>query len=503
MVYVQGKARIRHAGTGKVYEFSADQIAFQEVGSYERQMGPEITHSAIVQHPELGQLVWDLTEYPHGVENLRETDVGPHELLENVDFGLELGQDEDGHDVEDDILWRQARVDALVQWFFDRFEDPANALPYETAKGGYQWIFGGPCNAREELEDSFPEEVEDIIRAAVDEIESHGQTDWTPILTPEDFEDDDSDVVHARSGNSELIEIAKDLDGLISDLPEFGNDPAFRLGDDGLVHLAAAPDSHPDFGDGDLLDELRIVSEELHGSLAGTNAHADLLEAVEGYRAAVMEDPISISRLYARGVRLENVVQTVRRLIESEDLPQFTQRTEHNLSSVLELHASYIMSDPAGQQLVDSAAEYRRDSSETADLSEATEKLSAAVADRPDLFSEEVRRSVAEVSQDVGKGPYPERSNQVAVTSVGNMVAGLLKGTGGITFGAILGGAVAASVPGAAAIAGGGAAITAIMSFLIANASLLLTFAWAGLGALAWLIPIAERLNKLRRGGKK
>lgn len=429
-------------------------------------------------------------------------DLGAHKPLERVGFDLQPGQDKHGHDDDVDDHWRQARIDALVKWFFRRFEDPADSLPYESAEGGYQWIFGGPYDAREELRDNFSGEAEDIIEAAVDEIESHGQTEWAPVYTPEELGNDGlrgDDL----SGDSELIETAKELDRLISDMPEFGSDPAFRLGDDGLVHFAVAPDHQPEPSDGDLFDELRIVSEELHSSLAGTNAHADLLEAVEVYRAAVMEDPISIFRLYARGVRLENFALTVRRLIESEDLPQFTTGTEHNLSSVLELHASYIMSDPDGRQLVESAAVYRRNSNETADLSAATEQLSAAVADRPDLFSEEVRRNVAEVSQDVGKGPHPERSNQVAVTSVGNMVAGLLKWTGGITFSTIVAGAVTGSAPGTAAIAAGGAVITAIVAFLTANATLLLTLAWAAGPALAWLIPIAERLHKLCRGRKK
>ena len=30
---------------------------------------------------------------------------------------------------------RQARVDALVEWFFERFEDTAHRLPYESLAG--------------------------------------------------------------------------------------------------------------------------------------------------------------------------------------------------------------------------------------------------------------------------------------------------------------------------------------------------------------------------------
>ena len=73
MVYVQGTARIRHAETAEIYEIDADQIDFEAVASDERGMGPETTYSAVVVHPQLGQLLWNLWEYPVGAENHRET----------------------------------------------------------------------------------------------------------------------------------------------------------------------------------------------------------------------------------------------------------------------------------------------------------------------------------------------------------------------------------------------------------------------------------------------
>ena len=410
MVYVRGKARIRHAETAEIYEIGADQIDFEAVGSHERGMGPETTYSAIMDHPQLGQLVWDLWEYPVGAENHRETDVGPHELLENIDFGLR-------HEPPDDDE-RQAAIDTLVEWFFERFEDPAHRLPYESAEGGYQWIYGGPYDAREQLEDNFPDEAGHIIDAAVDQIKSGGLTEWSPVSSPEDYDDHDDEEPFSED---DLNEIVRELDDLISGIPEPANDPVFRFADDGLVHMAAAPDCQTEVSDGDLLEELRSASAALCGSLEGANAHTDLLQAVENYEEALLEDPISISRLYGRGVRLENAARSVRRRIEAEDFPAFTAETEQNLDSVLDLHATYIMSGEDGRRLVEGAAAYRRTPDETAALRKAAEQLSAAVAQRPDVFSEGVRRHVAQVAQDVGDGPHPERSNQVAVTSFGNM----------------------------------------------------------------------------------
>ena len=54
----------------------------------ESSMGTEIQHKAVVEHSELGRLTWTLREYPIGVEDDRETDVGEHTLLDDVRYGL-------------------------------------------------------------------------------------------------------------------------------------------------------------------------------------------------------------------------------------------------------------------------------------------------------------------------------------------------------------------------------------------------------------------------------
>ena len=420
-------------------------------------------------------------------ENHLETDVGTHELPENIDFGVQ-------HEAADDE--RQTRIDTLVEWFFERFEDPAHRLPYETAEGGFQWIYGGPYDAREQLEENFPDEAGELIDAAVDRIESDGLTEWAPVSRPEDYEDPEDEDGYRKD---DLKGIVRELDDLISGMPEPTSDPVFRIGNDGLVHMVEALDRQPGAHDGDLLSELRSAAAGLRRSLEGTNAHTDLLQAVENYEEALLQDAVSISRLYGRGVRLDNAARSVRHRIEAEDLPAFKAETEQDLGSTLGLHAAYIMSAEDGRRLVEGAAAYRRTPDETAALREAAERISSAVDQRPEVFSEEVRRHVVQVAQDVGVGSHPERSNQVAVTSLGNMTGGLLKWAGG----AVVAGAVATSGPGSAAIAGGAGAINEIAAFLTSNAHLLLLLAAAAGSELSWLAPIAHLLDRLRRVGKK
>lgn len=87
--YTKGTAAIRHRGTGVVYEIEAHELDWEQNGGDERGMGSEIRYEAIVEHPHLGMLTWALWEYPLGIKNRDDTDVGSHEILKNFDFGLE------------------------------------------------------------------------------------------------------------------------------------------------------------------------------------------------------------------------------------------------------------------------------------------------------------------------------------------------------------------------------------------------------------------------------
>jgi hypothetical protein len=94
----------------------------------------------------------------------------------------------------------EAAVEAMVKWFWENFEDPVENTPWDSEEGGYQYIWGGPCDAREELEDAFMEEparvfmneaIERAIAEAVNEVEQEGY-EWVPSqsrMRPEGAED--------------------------------------------------------------------------------------------------------------------------------------------------------------------------------------------------------------------------------------------------------------------------------------------------------------------------
>jgi hypothetical protein len=83
----------------------------------------------------------------------------------------------------------EEKVERMVAWFFQNFEDPAERTPYESAEGGYIFIWG-EADAREELDNKFYQvagATPEVIDAAVNEIEKDGDV-WVPVPHPSDYE---------------------------------------------------------------------------------------------------------------------------------------------------------------------------------------------------------------------------------------------------------------------------------------------------------------------------
>jgi len=67
---------------------------------------------------------------------------------------------------------REDQLAEVKKWFFSKYEDPVESCPYESREGGYQYIWGGPYDAREEIESEFGEVVdESVIDEVVSELE--------------------------------------------------------------------------------------------------------------------------------------------------------------------------------------------------------------------------------------------------------------------------------------------------------------------------------------------
>lgn len=192
-IYSRGTAIIEHHASGEQFEIYDDELDWEPAGGGHRGMGPETIYEAVIEHDELGDLRWTISEYPAGAENFKKTNVGMHRVVQDFDYGLEHGpefDDENPADLRDRFknnpnwtksLTKATVVKYLVDWFHYFYEDPANETPYNGREGGYLYIKGGPYSAEEELRENFEDLVpEDAILEAVEEIQSDGLFDWAP-----------------------------------------------------------------------------------------------------------------------------------------------------------------------------------------------------------------------------------------------------------------------------------------------------------------------------------
>lgn len=125
-----------------------------------------------------------------------------------------------------DGLSPSEQKELMKQWFLENYEDPAERTPYESAEGGYIWIWGGPYDAREEIEGYFHEFAdESAIDEAVKELE-HYCLEWAPTEQPGDYDDyvidDISSITEAyKNFTGAIQEIEKLLESTIAPEVEY------------------------------------------------------------------------------------------------------------------------------------------------------------------------------------------------------------------------------------------------------------------------------------------
>ena len=406
-----GKAIIKHAETGEIYEIESSLLEFHGVGGAERNMGPEFMYSADFEHPQLGLLIWSLWEYPIGVENYSKTDVGPHELLQNIEFWLE--------------------------------SEPL----YD--------------------EDDFREHYDNKENFATDSVTN----------------------------------ITSDLSALIGSLSEPQAYPTFTIGSDNLLHIAPPPDSQI-VRDGDqILEELVTLANDLRQSLTGTNVHIPLLNSVEQYCEVFSDKQISISRLYARGIRLENSTAATKQSIVIDGAPSLPIEVEQNLNSVIELHHAYIMLTEEGKKLVQAASAYNQPSKKIEQLRVAGNEIASFVGNNPQFFGEDTREHVTGVVSNIGKGAQPEKSNQIATYALFNLIYGIFKSTlerGKQGVAIIVVSAILESQLGTAAVAEITDVINATWIFLLTHiSSLEIIVSFVG-GDTSWTTSFSHIVNRIQ-----
>jgi hypothetical protein len=88
-------------------------------------------------------------------------------------------------DPNDDWIKRaphEEQFEAMRKWFHARYEDPVNETPYDSEEGGYQFIWGGPYDPREEIQERFSHVVSfEVMEKLIDELLQEAGDEWAPI----------------------------------------------------------------------------------------------------------------------------------------------------------------------------------------------------------------------------------------------------------------------------------------------------------------------------------
>jgi hypothetical protein len=113
---------------------------------------------------------------------------------------------------------RKIQRKVMETWFYHKFERP-DMLPYESAEGGYQWIWGGPYDPRDELEGEFggtlPEKVIDEFAKELETI-SYEWSANSRLIAPDDdylyrFATGDLSIRGTLQANFESIDLLLSL----------------------------------------------------------------------------------------------------------------------------------------------------------------------------------------------------------------------------------------------------------------------------------------------------
>lgn len=83
------------------------------------------------------------------------------------------------------LLGESIEVRRMITWFLSVYEDPVESCPHDSAEGGYQFIYGGPYTAEDELWSAFSDADEWHIERAAELLEQLGTTEWSKIPTEE------------------------------------------------------------------------------------------------------------------------------------------------------------------------------------------------------------------------------------------------------------------------------------------------------------------------------
>lgn len=102
---------------------------------------------------------------------------------------------------EEDIknLDVDSQIEIMKEWFARNYADPAENTPYETAEGGYIYIWGGPYYAREELMEEFGLLIDEQLINDLSNVLEEECYEWSGKPTVDDLDEYFFDSIYSNS----------------------------------------------------------------------------------------------------------------------------------------------------------------------------------------------------------------------------------------------------------------------------------------------------------------
>lgn len=89
------------------------------------------------------------------------------------------------------------QLEVMRHWFYQHYEDPAESCPHDSGEGGFQFIYGGPYDAWDELNDEFGGVVPDNVIEKLAKKLADQCPEWSGIPKAEHFDDVDEYYLNA------------------------------------------------------------------------------------------------------------------------------------------------------------------------------------------------------------------------------------------------------------------------------------------------------------------
>lgn len=93
------------------------------------------------------------------------------------------------------------QIEAMRRWFYARYEDPAIQTPYVSSEGGYMFVWGGPYDPNDVIQERFGHVVEyKIMEKLIHDLWNECGDEWAPVdHEGVEYDDELSMVVTDRS----------------------------------------------------------------------------------------------------------------------------------------------------------------------------------------------------------------------------------------------------------------------------------------------------------------